>query len=288
MANVTFTLTGTAGDAKTKDATPRTLKTASDGTLTITDLYTGTYTLTETVPSGYVNANSPYTLEVKASGVTIKTKSGTVLGTDLTVVNKDGWTVENTPTRKLSLIKKDSAGNVMKDVTFTLKKGTATVAADSSATKTNASGAMSWSNLGPGDYTLTEITPTGYLPKNPSWTFRVDTKLSLTSGSSAGVFAENNGNGTLTVTNTPASVTVTKYNSAYSVDDAAGRLENVTFTLTGKSGNAASYGTKSLKTGADGKVTFSPLPDGTYTLDEMEGYTYKDFVVRHSMVKVAN
>src|SRR5205085_1522160 len=80
LAGVTVTLTGTNGLGQPVSATATT---AADGTYTFSGLRPGTYTITETVPSGYL-----------VGVATVGTVSGTAVGTasSSTVIGSIGLT----------------------------------------------------------------------------------------------------------------------------------------------------------------------------------------------------
>ena len=153
-------------------------------------------------------------------------------------------------------------------VTLTLTKPDGTKA----TTTTDATGAYSFDNLLPGDYTVTITTPEGkiltqvYTVSNPAGitttttgpasvtegntTSKVDFGLAALGGLSGTVYLDNNANGDLT-------------------SGEAG-VKDVTLTLTLPDGS-----TKTTVTDENGKYLFSDLPPGDYkvTLTTPEGYT---------------
>ncbi len=141
VSGITFTVKG--GSVNTN------VTTESDGTITVSDLTPGSYTVTETVPSGYTADRASQTVTVEYG------KTATV-------------NFKNTlKTGSIKIVKTSDDGKVS-GVQFTVTGGsvnqTVTTASD---------GTITVPGLVPGQYTVTETVPEGYVCDAPSQTVTV-------------------------------------------------------------------------------------------------------------------
>jgi hypothetical protein len=157
--------------------------------------------------------------------------------------------------QQLRLVKESDEGGVLASVSFTL---TAQGASTGTTLMTDAQGRLTFDDLDPGTYTLTEVAPANCVGVGT---------LTLTIAA----------DGTVTVMNQPASVTVsgdtlTIVNDCgfgtvplLKVDQAGAGRAGAVFTLTGVMGTTFSATSTST---ANGSAGFSNLTAGNYTLAE--------------------
>ena len=128
----------------------KTVTTGSDGTISIPDLTPGQYTVTETVPSGYTADQTSQTVTVK--------------GDETTTVN-----FRNTlKTGNVKIVKTSDDGHIS-GIQFTVKGGSVNQTVTSGT-----DGTITVPGLVPGQYTVAEIVPEGYVCENPSQTVTVE------------------------------------------------------------------------------------------------------------------
>ena len=149
VSGIKFRITGTGYD--------KTYPTDAKGVLNVVGITPGTYTVTEQVPEGYAADNPSQTVTIKGGALT---------------------TVNFHNTRKVGGIKiiKDSDDGVVGNIQFTVAgEGT------SNTVTTEADGTINVPGLVPGEYTVTELVPGGYVSDNPSQkvTVRADDCVSV-------------------------------------------------------------------------------------------------------------
>lgn len=162
IANTLFRLTGT----DTVGAVDRTARSGPDGVVTFADLRDGTYTLTETQPTGYLDGTV-------ATGASVGTPGANTVR-DI-VVNGENSTDEYTfaelePSSIAGTVYDDANGNGVRDpgepavggATVTLT-GTDDAGDVEDSFVTAADGAFSFTQLRPGSYQLEQTLPAAYL-----------------------------------------------------------------------------------------------------------------------------
>ena len=243
---VSITLTGPA---------TKTTTTAANGTYSFTGLTAGSYTITETVPSGF-NATSQQVLAnvaVAAPGVTGENfglLSGSLSGTVYIDETDSGVLASGDPG--------------IPGVTVTLSGPVNTT------TTTGPNGTYSFANLPSGTYTITETQPVGFVPG-------MDTAGSLSGSTSvqdviSSIIVGTGGQGTGynfgELTSGLSGVVYVDLNSDGHQQSGEPGIPGVTVTITGPV-------TRSTLTAFNGTFSFSDLVPGVYTLTETQsaGYT---------------
>ena len=208
--------------------------TSADGTLLLSGIPLGTYTLCETATvSGYVLDGTPRTVEITENGQPVSVS------------------VSNTPARASIVVEKADAvtGTPLSGVHFVLADATGAVVGGGG---TDENGTLLFSNLPLGTYTLTETeTRNGYVLDSEPISITLDTHGQTV---------------TQSITNTPArgSVSILKTDS-----ETGAALAGVHFVLRDEAGALAAEG----DTAADGTLTLPNIPVGRYTLRETSTVT---------------
>ncbi len=203
--------------------------TESDGTLLLSGIPLGSYTLQETATvNGYVLDSSPIPVEITTAGQTV-----TINATNAPA--KGGFTITKTDAE---------TGAVLPGVHFILYDGNNTPVAEGD---TDGEGKLSFSNLPLGSYSIVEtFTPTGYVldgtPRSVTITENGQiVEISITNGAAS------------------ASIVVVKTDAETGLP-----LSGIHFILADSSDATVGGGT----TDENGILTFSGLPLGVYTLTE--------------------
>ena len=142
VSGITFTVKG--------GSVSQTVTSGSDGTITVPGLVPGQYTVTESVPDGYVCDNPTQTV---------------------TVVYDQTATVNFRNTLKTGSVKivKTSDDGKVSGIQFTVKGGRV-----SQTVTSGSDGTITVPGLVPGQYTVTESVPEGYVCDNPSQSVTVE------------------------------------------------------------------------------------------------------------------
>jgi uncharacterized repeat protein (TIGR01451 family) len=287
IGSVTVRLTGSAPDGSTVNVSTTT---AADGSYSFTGLPAGTYTLTETQPSGWFDGKD-----------TAGSAAGTVAVPPADQISNIVLASNTAATGYLfgELPQSSIAGRVYRDlnndgviqggetgiagVTMTLS-GTDDQGQTVNLTQvTDASGNYAFTGLRPGSYSLSETQPTAFLPGKATAGTGV-TAPGAAAASGNAISAINLGLGqTGTGFNfgelPPASLSGLVYvdanrNGVHDASETAG-IDGVTLTLTGTDdlGAAVSLTTQSA---ADGSYQFASLRPGTYTVTETQPTQWTD------------
>lgn len=231
----------------------------NDGKVNFTNLYPGEYTLEETkAPSGYAPTGTLWTIVVEADG-TIHEKGQT--GAFGPVINE-----EVTPGR-LNLTKVDAETKTgLAGAVFTLTKNDNSI--DPIVSQPSGDdGKISFTGLTPGNYTLTETTPpTGYIASGATWNVTVFANQETTIAVTGGVEPHTGIDSTTGTIGNQAEITgEAQFFFTKTKEDGTTALAGATFKLTHSGGQ-----TWTQTSGTDGKVTFTNLAPGSYTLVEIE------------------
>ncbi|BDZ29709.1 SpaA isopeptide-forming pilin-related protein [Lactiplantibacillus brownii] len=233
LAGATFTLTNAAGNVVATVVTDKT------GQAVVTGLTQGTYTLRETLaPTGYVVDTTPQTVTLT---------NETNYQTTVTVADA----LE--PTGSVTVIKIDGATQAkLSQAKFELRNAQGQVVRTG---VTGANGQLRFSDLAVGTYTLHEVTaPTGYDLNSASQTVTINRdnqyQMTVTIADTATPIVQPTG-----------SLTLTKVDHETTVP-----LAGATFDLMTSAGKLVATGT----TDAAGRLTFTDLALGTYTLVEQK------------------
>ncbi len=293
ISGVTVTLTGTSpyGTVATQTTT-----TAADGSYSFTNLRPGTYTVTESQPSGYLDG-----LDAK-NGAVIAGSYATDVVSGIGVVQN-----ANSPNNNFGELKpgalsgyvyvdandngvKDSGETPIQGVSVTLT-GTNDLGAITSATTTTAAdGSYSFTNLRPGTYTVTETQPSGYLDgldaKNGaviagSYATDVVSGIGVVQNSTA----PNNNFGEVLPATVSGSVYVDANNNG-TKDSGETPIQGVTVTLSGTN-DLGALTSVTTTTDASGNYSFTGLRPGTYTVTETQPIGYLDGLDAKNGVPIA-
>jgi uncharacterized surface anchored protein len=275
IAGVTVTVTGTNGAGQSVTITTTT---ASNGTYSFSGLAPGVYTLTETPPAGYVTEKGDVG-SLGGTAATAAVSSVTVTsgqaGTNYNFGQYQCSTISGTVYNDLNGNDTDNSEPGIAGVTVTLT-GTNGAGAAVTVTTTSASnGTYSFTGLAPGNYTVTETPPAGYVTE------------AANAGSLGGTAAVAKvSNITVTSGETGTNYNFGQYQTAslsgivyidanssdtYVATDAG--LGGVTITLTGTTGSGGSV-SLTTTTAANGTYSFTGLAPGVYTATETQPASY--------------
>ncbi len=278
IGGATVTLTGIndLGSAVNTSVT-----TAADGSYNFVNLRPGTYSLSETQPAGYLDGKD--SIGSLGGNAANDLFSSIVLSAGVSGVNYNYGEVK---AASLSgFVYFDANGDGMKGGTELAIAG-ATVkltgtndlgVAVNTSMITAADGSYSFGNLRPGNYTLTEVQPAGYLDGKDSigsqgGTAGNDVFSNIALGS--GVDGVNNNFGEVKAASLSGFVYLDSNNDGVkALGETA--IAGAKVTLTGTDDLGATVNT-SLTTASDGSYGFTNLRPGTYTLTESQPTGYLD------------
>ena len=241
--------------------------TAADGTYTVDQLVSGTYSITETSqPAGFADGQE----SVGSNGGTIAADAftGVTLGFDDDATDYDFGEI---PTSSIAGRVADELGTPIGGVTIELSGTDDLGAPVTESTTTAADGTYSFIELRPGTYTVTELQPTAYGDGVDS--------LGTIDGTTVGTL----GNDVISDIAIAVGDNGIDYDfnetlgsiAGSVVDDAGGPIAGVTIDLAGSDANGNTV-TASTTTAADGSYRFDDLVGGTYTVTEAQPAGYGD------------
>jgi hypothetical protein len=252
---VTFTISGPTGFA------PRTAVSGADGRFVFQNVPFGTYTLAETVPSGFRQTAppAPGTVTV-ALNVTTQTVSSPVFGNQPIALPAS---VSGTKFLDLN-------GNGVRDpgeqgsagVTIVLQS-TVPGAGTGVVTTTGPDGSFAFTGLVAGTYVVSEVVPTGFVQTVPGGNGNVT--VTVAAGENhGGILFGNQPSPAVGVPGSISGLKILDFNTNGVIDGIDRPLEGIVFVLT-----AADGSTVQATSGADGTFRFSNVAPGTYVLSEI-------------------
>ena len=279
VAGVTITLSGTDANGA---AVNRTTNSAVDGSYRFDDLLAGTYGITETQPSAYLDgldaiggisgpnpSANPGTLGNDAITAIALPVEGTGLGYDF------GEKLRPTPagtaflegvvwvdTNASAVI--DSGETGLAGVLLTLRNSSNVVI---DTTLTGPDGRYRFANLAPGTYSVVETQPSGYTSTTPD---AVPSAVVPVGGLSNQNFGERLTAGTTATTTTLRGSVWIDRNANGSIDAGETGLGGVVLTLL----DATSAPVSTTVTNPDGSYAFTNLAPGTYSVSEAQPPAY--------------
>ncbi len=291
IANVLLTLTGTDSRGNAVDLTTTT---NASGAYDFANLLPGTYTVTETPPTGYLIGKITAGVDGGTTGNSAISSFSLTAGADDTG-NNFGHLLPG----QLSGFAYVDANNdgifesnekPLSGVTITLTGTNDLNASVTETTTTGANGGYSFTNLRPGTYKITETPPAGYLAGKVtpgsegatvgSFMLSNATVVSGTNGidnNFASLVSPPPGGQTTSPSTLSGNVYYDlNHNGTFDTATDFG-IVNVTLTLTGTTTSGAAV-SQVVQTNANGNYSFTNLSAGTYTITETHPNHFRDYV----------
>ena len=240
------------------DSGEKSTTTSSTGTYSFAGLAAGTYAVTETVPTGYVQT-SPTTSSISVMLTAGQSVTGeNFTDTSTTVIGNLG-SISGTVTKLVS-----GASSADSGVTMYLDiNNNGTFDSGDVSTTTSSTGVYTFSGLAAGTYRVRQVVPAGFTQTSPATS---PTTVTLTAGQ---IVSGKNFTDTASSTSTAITLSGTVFNDANGngVQD-SGEAGLSGWTVYCDLNNDGKFTTnESYKvTPTNGKYTFSALKAGTYTL----------------------
>jgi sarcosine oxidase gamma subunit len=278
LAGVTLTLTGTSG---TGASVSLTTTTASNGTYSFGGLAPGNYTVTETVPAGYLAgmANAAGSLGGTATATSVSSINATSgeSGTNYNFADIQPSSISGTAYNDLNSNDVLNSGEPgIAGLTITLMGTNDLGQSVDVTTTTGSNGTYSFTNLRPGTYSVTETPPAGYTTE-PGDVGSLGGTAGTELVSSVILMQDETGTNYNFGQYQPSSISGTVYNDLNGNDVLNSEepgIAGVTVKLTGTNGlgQAVSLTTTSA---SNGTYSFTGLAAGTYAVTETlpSGYT---------------
>lgn len=271
LGGITITLTGT----DTSGPVSRTTTTAADGSYSFDNLNPGTYTLTQTQPSGFRTGID----SIGSLGGTTGTNSFSNI---IIASTSDAGVNYNFGERGVLFsgrVFNDTNGNGVQDGGETGRPGVVVTLTNTSNNfslpiLTDAAGNYSFDNLAPGNYTITATNPDA---STLGFTTASTIPFNLSnSGVPGGTLGDQNFG--LVNVSSLAGVVFNDANNNGQQDPGEAGIANVTITLAGIQANSATF-TRTIQTNADGTFLFTGLLPGTYSLSQVQPSGFNDGII---------
>ena len=233
--------------------------TDANGDYSFTNLPPGTYTVLEEMPTGYIQTTPNLAPIVLASGENV---TGENMG-DFQLISISGFKFNDLND---SGVYNESDPGLAGVTVFIDLKGTGIYAVGDPVTVTDANGDYTFTNLGPGNYTVLEVEPIGWVQTtaNPGV---------ITASSGTNIVGVNFGNYQLPAAGPLGSISGEKFNdltgSGVQEPNDPG-LAGITIFIDLKGTGIFAPGDPYTVTGPNGDYSFSNLPAGNYTIREEE------------------
>jgi uncharacterized surface anchored protein len=274
IAGVTVTLTGTDDNGKPVSFTTQT---APNGTYTFPGLRPGTYTVTETQPNGTVDAATGAVVPGTTGGTVAPNELGAITLAPHTDSTGNNFT-DMAPSAISGLVFDDANNNGIQDANekgigaATIRlTGTDDLGAPVAlTTTTNPDGTWSITGLRPGNYSVNEVQPSGYLDGIDT----MGTRATLSANDVSNVVL---GNEETSVDNINAEIQPSTVSGFVYADTNVGGgkdatelgLPGVQVTLTGTDDRGQAI-TLTTLTGLDGSYSFPALRPGKYRIHQVQ------------------
>ncbi len=269
ISGVTIQITGTDifGAAVNRSTT-----TSADGSFSFNDLLPGTYSLAQTQPTGFPDGIT--TAGSEGGMVNGNVISNIVLAGD---VNATDYLFGEFGIRVSGNIFNDTNANGVRDLGESGRTGV-TVQLRNTATGvitpfiTDVNGNYFFDDLAPGNYQISVVNPTGFLPSSPS-----PLTVNITNSGVAGGQIINQDIGLAQVSRISGFVYIDLNNNGIRNVGEPG-ISGVTITLNGLQANGQQV-TRTITTAADGSYHFNDLLAGTYSLTQTQPNNFDDGAV---------
>ncbi|MEI2817806.1 MAG: SdrD B-like domain-containing protein [Microthrixaceae bacterium] len=268
IEGVTVTLAGTDDLGNPVSLTTTT---DVDGAYMFTGLLSGTYTLTETQPAGFVDGGQSAGVAGGLVGDDVVSSIGLLGG-----VSASGYDFGETVGSAVSGTVTDDGGNPIAGVTVTLTGADVYGNAVSLVGSTDAAGRYAFGGLAPGVYTVTESQPAAY-GDGPDASVDGDVGDDVISSITVPAGFESTGNDFTESRGSISGSVFADLNNNGVRDVGEDSIGGVTVTLAGTDAFSNAVNTTAT-TDVDGNYVFDGLVGGTYSVTETQPSAYLDGV----------